>query len=267
MIKKIIMVIIGLIIVAGAGVLYLGANADSLIKASVEKFGTAVTQTATTLQSAHISFNSGEGTLKGFMVGNPEGFATDSAMKFGTVSVQLDKMSILGKGPIVIHNVLIDAPEMTYEVNKEGSSNLEKIQANISAFTAKLVAQATKDETSIPNTEQPMDNNVQEPERKIVIEHLTISNGRVKLSHALLAGKNLVDEKLPTIEMSDLGQNGTGMTSAALAQLVLQRLTSKAIEVGQLHLVDKLRENGIESLKGAVEQSSIGKAIGNFLGK
>lgn len=263
MIKKFLIGLALLVIIIGVGIVYVGSNLDSLIKAGIEKYATAATQATTTLDTVKISLSTGQGVLKGFVLGNPKGFKSDSAMRFGTVDVQLDEKSVMGKGPIVIKKVLIDAPELTYEVMKDGSSNLQKILDNVKAYAAQL---SPSQPSATPQKEEPAASSKQE-ERKLIVEQLVISNGRVKLSHELLAGKNLVDAQLPSIQMANIGKNSNGITAAGLAETILQKLSQTAITVGQSNLVTELRKQGIESLKGAVENSGVGKAIGNIFGK
>jgi hypothetical protein len=152
----------------------------------------AATKAKTTLKNVEISLSSGKGTLEGFKLGNPEGFTTDSAMAFGKIDVELNTKSVMSDGPIIIHYVLIDAPEITYEVAKDGSSNLQRIMENIEAFTASALG-GRKQDSSPAAAQEPEESDT----RKMIIEKLVINDGRVRLSHALLEGKKLVDAALP----------------------------------------------------------------------
>jgi hypothetical protein len=264
MLKKLAILIVGIIIVLGAALLFLGANLDTLIRKGVEQYGTMATKAPTTLDKVELSISTGKGTLHGFKLGNPEGFSSSTAMSFNLVSLQIDPQQITGTGPVTIKEIIVDAPAITYEAKKDGSSNLQQIQTNIQTFANNLSKQASP----VQNTEQGKEPaTVKEESRKIVVEHLLITNGSVKISHELLAGKDIVDAKLPTIEMRDIGKNSAGVTAAQLTQTILQKLTTKAMEVGQQNLIKELGNQGIESLKGAVEQTGIGKTIGNIFGQ
>lgn len=260
--KKLILGFLALIVVIVIGVMVLGSNLDSLVKAAVEKYGSEATGTTASLSKVQLSVTEAKGTLEGFALSNPVGFSNQKAIAFSLVSVELDKESVLSDGPIVIKKVMIDAPQMTYEVKKDNSSNLQTIQKNVQAYANTMAGQ------SAPSTEEAKaETPPAKAERKLIIEHLIISNANVKLSHELLAQKNLVDAKLPTIELRNIGKDSGGTTAASVAQIVLQKLTSKAVEVGQANLVNELSKQGVESLKGAVENSDVGKAIGNIFGK
>ncbi|MDX9689879.1 MAG: hypothetical protein EOM37_00795 [Proteobacteria bacterium] len=261
MIKKFLIGVLSLLLIVGLGLYLVGSNLDGIIKRGVEKYGTMAAGAPVSIRNVQLDLSSGKVTLEGFNLGNPTGFSDQSAMKFGVVAIEVDPKSVTETGPILIKNIIIDAPELTYEVIKSGDSNLQKIQDNVRIFASSISSEG-KTATSETKT-----NGNQSAERKIIVEHLTVSNGSVKLSHALLAGTNLVDAKLPTIEMYNIGKDSGGITSAELSQILLQKISAKSIEVGQRNLAGELGKQGIESLKGAVEQSEIGKAIGGFLGK
>src|SRR5687767_4038093 len=82
------LVIIGLV----AAYLYL----DVIVKRGVEKVGPAITKTEVKLDGVHISPFSGNGEVKGLVVGNPEGFKTPSAIQVRSVAVALEPGSVMG---------------------------------------------------------------------------------------------------------------------------------------------------------------------------
>ena len=119
--KKIALIGGGLVVVVVVAVVFLISNLDSLIRTAVEEVGSEATQAKVTLSEVEIS-TEGKGALRGFIVGNPSGFETPSAFKLGEVSVSLDIASVTGD-TIRIHEVLINGPEVTFEL-KAGGSNL-----------------------------------------------------------------------------------------------------------------------------------------------
>ncbi|MDD3030028.1 MAG: hypothetical protein PHS57_07095 [Alphaproteobacteria bacterium] len=259
--KKIVWGVAALFALVLISVIFVGSNLDSLVRRAVETYGTAVTKAQTTLGRVDISLASGTGTLKNFKLGNPEGFKTDKAMSFGEVSVEIDPSSIAGNGPIVLRKVLIDAPEITYEVAQNGDTNLQTLQKNIQAYTAAL----TKDNKA--GAKETGKNEGQG--RNLVIERLIISNGQVHLSHALLEGKK-ISVGLPTITMTNIGkEDKDGASPAEIAQRLLSKITDEAIQVGQSAVMKNVRdvgEQGIKAVKDAVDESGVGDAIGNLLG-
>ena len=72
-----------LVIAVVVGAMFLG----SIVKKGVETAGPSITKTDVKLDGASLSVLSGSGTLKGFVLGNPEGYKGDFAIKVGVVDV------------------------------------------------------------------------------------------------------------------------------------------------------------------------------------
>lgn len=82
--KKVAIIGAGIVVVIVIGAVFLLSNLDSIIKAAVEEVGSEATQAKVSLNEVEIS-TEGKGALRGFSVGNPAGFETDSAFKLGEV--------------------------------------------------------------------------------------------------------------------------------------------------------------------------------------
>lgn len=188
---KIILVGVPLIVIAVVAVLYLSLN--SIVKHGVEALGPEVTKTEVRLDKSSISLFSGKGSLKGLFIGNPDGFNTPSAFKLGEVRIAVDGMTLFSD-KIVIHEVYIDAPEITYE-RKGRNSNINSIMNNIKAFAGASGEDAKKDPAK--------------SEKKIQIDNFIIKNGKVNVSTALLKGKQLT-LPLPDIHLKDIGKEEGG---------------------------------------------------------
>ena len=107
-------------------------NINPIVKESVQTFGSDVTKVAVVLNEVDISPWSGKGKLAGLTVGNPKGYQTDSAFNLGLVSVNLDVGSVTDD-TVVIHEVVIAGPQVTYELGP-GGSNIQVIQENVEDF-------------------------------------------------------------------------------------------------------------------------------------
>jgi len=80
MIKKIGLAVLVLgLAVAG----YLYTRLDALIKGAVETYGPRITQTTVKLRAVHVSPFSGEGSLKGLVIGSPAGFSEPEVLSLG----------------------------------------------------------------------------------------------------------------------------------------------------------------------------------------
>ncbi len=238
--------VLTIVVVAVVAAVVLLSNIGGLIKTAVEKYGTEAFQAKVTLADADVSVKGGSGQLKGLVVGNPQGFATPSALKFGEVKVTLDTARTT-KDLIVLKEVLIAAPAVTYEM-ASGGSNFDVLQRNAQAYAQKMGAGggAKKEEKK---GEGP----------KLIIDNLIVREGKVGVSHALLKGKQL-DVPLPTIHLKDIGKEKKGASPEEVAEQLMSSISRSAKgAVGTLNM-DKVLSDAAQAAKGAVEGAT--KAAG-----
>jgi len=238
MAKKIAIGVVVLLVVVGIAAYFLFSNLPGLIKAAIEKYGTAATQAEVTLDKVDLSLTTGEGDLIDLKVGNPKGFATPGAMSVGKVAIKVDTSSVTGNGPIVIHEIDIEKPSVTYERTDSGS-NIDTIQQNAAAYAgggsggSQPAPAATSGDSGSSG-------------RKVIIENLYVRDGEIGISHSLLKGK-VLSAPLPTIHLTNIGKNSGGATPAQVADQVLGAIGSEASKVSVAAL-----EKNLGSLKGVV---------------
>jgi hypothetical protein len=148
--------------------------------------------------------------LNGFTVGNPQGFETPSAFSLGAVSLHVDAATVT-EDPVVIKEIVIDKPAITYELG-DGGSNIDAIKRNVDAYASKFAGGQSE---SSDDSEGP----------KVVIENLYIRGGKISVSAAILAGKSM-DAPLPDIHLTDIGKDSGGATPAEVAQKVIDSMTA-----------------------------------------
>lgn len=245
--------IILIILIAGA-VYVLLSNLNAIVEASIEKYGSEATQASVTLDKVDLALVEGKGALSGLRVGNPKGFATPAALVLGQVAIKLDTASVAGNGPIVVHEIVIDRPEITYEV-KGGTNNLDTLRKNVTDYAARMDGGAAS--ASAESSEG----------RKLIIENLYVRNGQIAISHTALQGQSLA-VPLPTIHLTGIGRGSDGATPAEVAQKVVGAITASASKVSAEALVAKLGAVG-EMVTGGAESgvSSASKALKGLFGK
>ena len=233
MIKKLALAFAIVVIAIAGAAYYFASNLDSLVKAVVERYGSEATRARVTLNAVELSPTSGSGRLQGLTVGNPKGFNTAEAISLGDIQVALD-ISTLQSNPIVIKQVLITQPAVTYEYAGSGS-NLETIQKNVQAYAAKFGG------GSQPATEQGAagGKTAAAAERKVIIERLVVTDGKIGISHAALQGRSL-SSPLPTIELKDIGKDKGGATPAEVAEKVIGTISAQASRVASSDLQKQL---------------------------
>src|SRR5215469_5641268 len=129
-IRRLVWAVVILIVLAA---LALHFFLDGIIKSGVETLGPKLTGVNIKLDSVNLLLLTGSGTVKGLVVGNPEGFKSPSAMQVGSTSVALKPMSLLSD-KIVIDSIRLLGPEITFETDLH-KNNLSKLLDNIQAAT------------------------------------------------------------------------------------------------------------------------------------
>lgn len=236
--KKVLIGLAVVVIIIAGGVYYFVSNLDSIIKAAVEDVGSEATKTKVTLNDVKISLTSGEGALRGFQMGNPAGFKTKEAMRFGEVNVKVDTGSVT-KDVIVIKEVVIAGPEITYEL-AGGSSNIQTIQKNVDAYAKSMGAGGGGQKAAGDSSGG----------KKVVIENLYVRNGKIGVSADFLAGKQM-NVPLPTIHMKDVGKKQGGATPAEVADQLLTQISRSATTAVSSLGLDKMMDKAKDAAAGA----------------
>lgn len=233
MLKKLSLGFIALLVLVGIGIYFLTANLDTLIQGAVEKYGSEATQTTVKLDQVKLALSSGEGALSGLSVGTPEDFAADKSLYLGSILVKIDTSSMRGSGPIVIRHITIDKPQISYEINESGQSNLQVLSRNAQNYASALSGAEKKPSPKAPASDS------EDPGRKIIIEKLTIRDGQITISQPLLQGKQLL-APLPVISLSNIGKNSDGISPAEVIEKIMGAVTSSAAQVAKSNLAKEL---------------------------
>ncbi len=178
---------------------------DGIVKSGFESVGPRMTRTSLTLESVEIQPFSGTGSLRGLLIGNPEGYAAAFAIKMDRARIQIQPASMLSD-KIVVETVQLDAPEITFE-GGQLENNLGVILKNINEYAG--------------------DWENDKPEQKLQINHFSLIGAKVHLRLAIFGGQNMT-LVVPDIELRDLGTGPAGVTSAELTRLVITRITREA---------------------------------------
>ncbi|MBU6402016.1 MAG: AsmA family protein [Verrucomicrobia bacterium] len=243
--KALVRIVVVLVILVAVALVVAVLSLDSIVKKGVETLGPEMTKSDVRLDAVHISALSGRGALKGLFVGNPAGFKTPSAIKVGRVSVSLKPKSVLGD-KIVVRSIQVANPEITFEGSLRGN-NLSRILENVQAYagTEKQAAQQGPKAAG----------------RKLEVDELTITGGKINLSMTLLGGKSAT-VPLPDIHLENLGTGPEGITPGDLAQQVVQTVLARTTDA-----VAKGLTGLGKNLTGTVENAGKGAAgtVGNVL--
>jgi AsmA family len=214
--KKWILIGLGAIVVLVIVVVVVGlSKLGPLVKLAVNTYGPKITGTELRVDDVGISIFSAEAKLKKFFLGNPKGFKTPSAMKVGSVDVDVDEGS-LTKDTIIINKIEVLGPEITYE--KRGKTdNFQTILANVQKNVPK--GESTKKEPAKEG-----------PGKQLIINDLIIKNGKVNLAVAMpggVLGDQEITTDLPDIHLKDIGKKKGGASPAEVAKEIFTALYGK----------------------------------------
>jgi len=265
--KKWIYIGIVAIVVVVAIIIFGLSNLGPIIKRAVNSYGPEMTKTELHVDDVGVSIFSGEAKVKQFFLGNPAGFKTPSAMKIGSVLVNVDEKS-LTSDTIVIDRIEVISPEITYEKMGE-IDNFNTILKNI---------------TKSSNSEKSA---TKEPEKqgtgkKLIIRDFIVTQGKVNLELSVYGiGDKQVSASLPDIHLKDIGKKENGaspaeafkevfaalygeITSPAVTDVLNQELSSMGVNL------DSLGQDAIKKLGDTIGKEKglddIGKKVKGMFG-
>jgi len=168
---------------------------------AIESRGSALTQTAVRVDGTTFDLAHRSGILSNLRVGNPAGFRSEHALSIERVVVTVDPAT-LRSDPIVVKELLIEAPTLLYEFGA-GGNNIAAIRRSIDAKVA-----AQKNEAGGGGGGRA----------RLVVESLRVTHGKVRISSHLLGGQEL------TGRLSDLQLQGLGTTVGTSPAQIVQEL-------------------------------------------
>jgi hypothetical protein len=249
-------VIIALVVLIVAGAIVASVFLGPIVKEGIETFGPRITKVPVGVEEVHLSLLTGSASVKGLVVGNPEGYHSPQAISAGTIAVGVNPMSVLSD-KIVLHSIRLESPEITFEGSLRGN-NLSQILDNVNG-SAKTAAQNGGAVSTGTNAA---------PSKKCEVDDLLITGAKVHVLLTDLGGKEMT-LSLPPIHLTDLGKNPEGITVADLSRSVLDAIvtaTVKAVANAGTHLGKNAEQLIINAGKNEAV-SNVSRGLNNLLGK
>jgi hypothetical protein len=206
-----------LALVVGGGLWWLYHSLGPLVASTIRTFGPEITGVAVRIDAVDIEPFKGTAALRGLVVGNPKEFNTDHALSLGEFSMTMKLASLLSD-VIVIKQISIVKPDVTYELGADGS-NLAAIQRNVDRYVGGTGP-------GDPPEKAPSSQNGTGG-KKLVIQDLFIKEATAHVSAAILQGKK-VSVPLPDLHLQNIGQESNGATAGEAVKQVLGAITESA---------------------------------------
>ena len=233
--KRLLLVAVVLMAIVAGGAYLAFTYPGVIARAALEYWAPDVVGGAVSVEDIQISARTGRGAVRGLEIGNPAGFTSKRAVRFGEIRLAIDPYTLTDQ-VIVIHEIVVEAPLVTYERADKGS-NLDAIQRVIDGYARRAGAKEAGGKGG-------------DSRRRFVIERLEIRGARVLMTNTKLRGQGLTVE-LPDVLLRDMGKGRGGVTAseaaAQLAAALQVKIAQKALTDAQL-----LRSGGVEGVVDAL---------------
>lgn len=217
MVKKTKYMAIGLVVLLGIVFLILTVAVDSIVKSNIEQIGAEMTGTRVTVDDVSISVFSGQGTINGLRVYNPEGYQAEHAMIVDDFSIKLDLWTLLSD-MIVIEEMIIIGPVVFVE-QKLPTNNLLEILGRIKEAESK----GTSAETDI------------------LISYFLLQKGSVHF-YTEIGGARSARMDMEAIELRDLGGRDQERTTEKVVREIASRIIEQALATVSREGVGQLKD-------------------------
>ena len=227
MIKKTLIFVFFLLLLAGGGLFF---YLDSIVKSGIEVVGSNLLGTVVTVDSVSLSPLSGQGSISGLRVENPEGFESQYAFELDSVLVSIDVNSVFTDAA-EIESIVIMQPVITYET-KIASDNIRTLLDNLGEGDAPSSDPETEDDSA----------------QQIIIREFRMVGSQLNFVSALVSAPIT----LADIEIRDIGAEGGSASAANAVRVVLQELVASILNSDDLPGLDGLRE----SVEGRIQDGA-----------
>jgi len=229
--KKIIIAIAALAVLAGIAVFLLIGNLDKIIKDSLEGVGSELLGVEVTVQGVELELKSGFGQITGLSIANPSGYQAKHAFQMDSIRLGIG-LGSLGSQPIVINELTVQSPVIELEAKEDGTSNLKTLLDNIEKNSASADKKAAETQPEAKGTEKG------EPVR-FSFKTLNVTGVTV---NALVPGREPETVVIPDIVMKDVGGE-EGITPAEVGKVILGDVISSSMSaVLEKKLTEKVEE-------------------------
>lgn len=232
--KKPVKIIIGLVVLLVIALVVVAFSINGIIKTGVETVGPKVTKVSIKLDGVSVMPLSGGGSVKGLVVGNPQGYTAETAIKVGKASLSVSPGSLMSE-KIVVKSIYVEAPEITLEGGLK-ENNLTQILKNVEEFTG-----------SAENKAAPSGSKGEGASRKLQVDEFIIKNAKVTVMLKMLGGKAM-SVTVPEIKLTNLGTGPEGITPGDLINRVFKEIISQTTSVVG-DAVSKLGKIGADAVK------------------
>lgn len=249
-------IVLGVLVAACAAAYYFTPSLETIVKKVVHKYGSQITGTDVNLQGFKLALGSGEGTINEITVGNPKGYSAPNIFALGEIKVKVD-MKSLTKDTIIIDQISIKKPIITYEMLSLTQNNIKELQNNIKKNTATTVATEKKEAAQATQSNAtPAKKEVAAAGKKVIIKQLIVDEGELQAIAEINGKSNEMKVILPKITMQNIGGANNGADIATTISQILTTIlntASQTVVKGQLGDLKSLADDNLKNVVGGVK--------------
>jgi len=231
--KKLVIIFGGIFLFLVVFLWQVVANLDSIVAGVIEDVGSDVLKTKVTVSGVVINIKEGKASVGGVTIANPDGYSSAKLLEMEGIEVDLDVES-LSQDVLVIESIRIQNPQISYEADKAGGSNMLTLLDNMET--------GSSEETGTSES----------GDLKMIIDQFSFSGGHVKATSAAKPGE-VVELNLPAIKLSGIGRSQGGVTADVVVEKITRELVNGIIEAAVKAGVNEALE---EKKKGFMDKLS-----------
>ncbi|MBQ9502447.1 MAG: hypothetical protein IJU70_09850 [Lentisphaeria bacterium] len=193
---------------------------DPIIKTATCKVGSFLTGTKVELE--HFSSTlSGQVHLKGFSVGNPEGYSPAKAIEFKEIFVSVDIPSVLSD-TIKVNEIRVAGMFVNFET-KFKETNLGAIQSNLERISGSGKEEAPSGSGKVADKNKAN-------QQKVYIAKLDATDNSVAITSSTI--NQTFKLPLPPVHLTDIGGDSIADTLSELTSQLITSISKAAVNIG-----------------------------------
>ncbi len=225
-------------------------SVESIIKRVVHQYGSQIIGTDVSIGGIDLELSKGIGVVKDIKIANPKGYQAPNLFYLKELGVEID-ISSLTSDTIIIDNITINNPEITYEMKTLTQSNISDILNNIEKNTATDEAAQSKDNSSKSAKDDGSS-------KKVIIKQLTVSDGKVAAIVGAASLKAPINISLPTIKMNNIGQDKNGATPVETISKVITKIMQTVSQTVVSANLSELKDASVKQVKAVADNLKAG---------
>ena len=216
------------------------ANLDSIVAEMIEDVGSDVLKTDVSVSGVSINLTGGKATIAGMTIANPEGYSDGNLFELNNIEVTL-VLDSLNEDVLVIKSIKIRDPQINFEGDADGGSNMQTLLDNINSGSS--ANSKTKDEGGSDEGE----------DKRMIINTFELRGAQVNAITEMKPGEP-TQINLPPIEMSGIGNAQGGVTADVVAKEITIEMIgatlNAAAKAGIKNAIEKKAKGFFDKLKG-----------------